>query len=480
MQSNPHLQDLKVGAQRAGLEYVQDYWRLPHPNDQWRIWKHPTAWQQRISPETQILFIRELDSRKIKIRSGGDILCWGKAMQGMFTVKEAYYRLTREDRPEDQVDWKKLWEGKWWPKVTMFAWLVCRERILTWDQMQKRGMVGPSWCYLCNNDIENQEHLLNSCLYTQSLWEEVRVLFGQVNRDPQSLRNTILQWGTGHFHSKLVRRIWSLTLGFVIWEVWKERNRCTFKDRSCHVASIWDVVCRSIKETILSEPWREEDWQLNLAEQRILCQLSRDYTMLYPNTDKRTRVTIQSPNRFRFPLDNCIKLSFDGASEGNPGDAGWGGIFRDSDGISRWVYAEWGGEMSNNEAELWGIFHGIRIAARNGYRNLDIEGDSQIVIEMLRKLQRGKAWDHVAKSWRTAAIIQDIEHQMRRIDYITVTHVLRRGNREADYLENWACGGSHCVLDGNWVALQEDMRWHDLAVILRQDNHEARGDDRTA
>lgn len=84
-----------------------------------------------------------------------------------------------------------------------------------------------------------------------------------------------------------------------------------------------------------------------------------DYTMLYPNTDRRNRYRMQSPNHFRFPGDSRIKLSFDGASKGNPGQAGWGGIFRDCRGISRWVYAEWGGDMSNNEAELWGVYHGL-------------------------------------------------------------------------------------------------------------------------
>lgn len=69
-------------------------------------------------------------------------------------------------------------------------------------------------------------------------------------------------------------------------------------------------------------------------------------------------------------------MNFDGASKGNPGNAGFGGIFRDDKKKVRWIYAEWGGEMTNNEAELWAIHQGLRIAIRNGYTNVEIVGDS--------------------------------------------------------------------------------------------------------
>jgi len=69
-------------------------------------------------------------------------------------------------------------------------------------------------------------------------------------------------------------------------------------------------------------------------------------------------------------------LNFDGASKGNPGNAEFGGIFRDSEKTTRWVFAEWRGEMTNNEVELWAVHQGLRIAVRNSYKNLEIEGDS--------------------------------------------------------------------------------------------------------
>jgi len=174
-------------------------------------------------------------------------------------VKEPYYWVTKEEREEGAVEWKKNWEGKWWPKATIFSWLASRGRILTWDNIQKRGMYGPSMCSLCIKENETQEHLLNKCPYARCLWEEIRVLFGKTKRDPDNIRNTLIQWGKWNFQRKVARRIWNLAVGFVIWSIWRERNRRIFRDKSCQESRIWDEICRSIKETVLSKIWDEED-----------------------------------------------------------------------------------------------------------------------------------------------------------------------------------------------------------------------------
>lgn len=129
--------------------------------------------------------------------------------------------------------------------------------------------------------------------------------------------------------------------------------------------------------------------------------------------------------------------------------------------------------MTNNEAELWALFQGLRIAVRNGYSSLEIEGDSQITIDMLKKLRNGKRWDQVTYSWRTAGIIHDIEGLLRRIEYTIINHVMRSGNRAADLLANWGSGGSDRTVDRSWTSLNEDPRWKELNHILSQDHNDA-------
>lgn len=177
---------------------------------------------ENINQDIEKLYTKEVELRKIKIRPGRDILRWGKSMKGTYTVKEVYYLATKQEREEGVVDWRVIWADKWWPKVTIFAWLVSKERTLTWDKIQQRGFYGPSICSLCRKDVETKEHILNKCPFARCLREEIRVLFGKTKRDANNIVNTMMQWGKGKFLSRVVRRVWNLSVGFVIWSIWKE------------------------------------------------------------------------------------------------------------------------------------------------------------------------------------------------------------------------------------------------------------------
>eukprot|EP00253_Pinus_taeda_P030867 PITA_30867 len=115
------LQELQQRAQRIGLDNVKDYWVEEEHRETWRKWRKPGEWTENINLETEEIFLKEMELRKIRNRNGEDILRWGRTMKGIFTVKEAYFLLTRQNQNEEDQDWKKIWGGKWWPKVTIFA-----------------------------------------------------------------------------------------------------------------------------------------------------------------------------------------------------------------------------------------------------------------------------------------------------------------------------------------------------------------------
>eukprot|EP00253_Pinus_taeda_P006547 PITA_06547 len=154
-------------------------------------WRKPEEWDENIDKEQQRKYIKELESRKIKARLGPNILRWGKSTRGAFTVKEAYYLATHQEREEEAIEWEEIWNSKWWPKIAIFIWLVGKERILTWNKIQRRGFLGPPRCSLCKMGIETQEHILNSCSFAQHQWGEIRSPFGKSNRDPSDIKKTI-------------------------------------------------------------------------------------------------------------------------------------------------------------------------------------------------------------------------------------------------------------------------------------------------
>ena len=65
----------------------------------------------------QWIHLKELESRSITFEEGSDILIWGYATKGLFTVKEAYMIKARWGQGNQHQNWRKIWGGKWWSKV---------------------------------------------------------------------------------------------------------------------------------------------------------------------------------------------------------------------------------------------------------------------------------------------------------------------------------------------------------------------------
>jgi ribonuclease HI len=76
-------------------------------------------------------------------------------------------------------------------------------------------------------------------------------------------------------------------------------------------------------------------------------------------------------------------LFFDGASAGNPGVAGAGGVIIDSDGQNILDYS-WGlGNTTNNKAESLAVYMGLQIARSRNLHELIVLGDSELIIKEL-------------------------------------------------------------------------------------------------
>ncbi len=120
---------------------------------------------------------------------------------------------------------------------------------------------------------------------------------------------------------------------------------------------------------------------------------------------------------------------FDGASRGNPGPAAWG------------VFAPGGrsehkaiGRTTNNVAEWQGFLAALDVAAAAGATDVEVRADSELVLKQFLGTYRVKA-AHLAPYLAAA------RQKARRFRRLTVVHVPRRENREADALANAALDG---------------------------------------
>lgn len=86
IQDVQHLQE-KTGSNR---KCVKDYWKSNELDGIWRKWTDPIEWDNELNQKLQEAFMKEVNSRKIRYRTGKDILRWGNSTKGTFTVKEEY------------------------------------------------------------------------------------------------------------------------------------------------------------------------------------------------------------------------------------------------------------------------------------------------------------------------------------------------------------------------------------------------------
>jgi hypothetical protein len=98
-----------------------------------------------------------------KLRGDGiDKLWWVPSRKGRFEVKSYYRALS--PRGSSYFSWKSVWRSEAPPRVAFFVWTAVRSKILTLDNLGRRGMVVVNGCWLCETEGELVDHLLLHCV----------------------------------------------------------------------------------------------------------------------------------------------------------------------------------------------------------------------------------------------------------------------------------------------------------------------------
>ena len=133
----------------------------------WKDWKilHPPEHLTE-ELETFTSFLHSGSPSNIQDR---DIKDWG--IHGQYTVKEGFKILKRNEGNQNAINWNKVWNPDCIPKVNIFFWLLARNKLLTADNLRKRGFEGPSRCALCSSHSETALHLFLTCRVAIQVWE---------------------------------------------------------------------------------------------------------------------------------------------------------------------------------------------------------------------------------------------------------------------------------------------------------------------
>ena len=125
---------------------------------------------------------------------------------------------------------------------------------------------------------------------------------------------------------------------------------------------------------------------------------------------------------------------FDGACRGNPGPASVGYVIVSGDGI----VAEGGhriGRRTNNQAEYAALVAALEAAVDAGFDEVEIRGDSQLVVKQVRG-----EWNTNDPDLREQRV--RVHELLREFDDWSIDHVPREINDRADELANAALDGN--------------------------------------
>lgn len=133
-------------------------------------------------------------------------------------------------------------------------------------------------------------------------------------------------------------------------------------------------------------------------------------------------------NNQKIPI---YSIFFDGASKGNPGKAGSAAVlYRDGveiGSISKYI----GPRKTNNEAEYMGLIMGLILCTQLGIRNINIYGDSQLIIRQM-------LGQYAVKNERMKVLHADAVEILKGFTTVYFEHIDRSKNARADQLANEA------------------------------------------
>ncbi|XP_078168507.1 uncharacterized protein LOC144563006 [Carex rostrata] len=166
-----------------------------------------------------------------------DQLSWKWGLRGKFTVKTSYEAMASGPYIENCI--AKIWKLTAPMRILIFGWLVIKNRILTTNNLTRKGWELPNICYLCRKEAESVRHLFHACNFSTLLRREITVKIPELNNcqffQSGSFKAAILS-------SKLTMvRQMQLAFCFILW---KERCRWLFQDKMKNIEAVGEEICQ--------------------------------------------------------------------------------------------------------------------------------------------------------------------------------------------------------------------------------------------
>lgn len=125
-----------------------------------------------------------------------------------------------------------LWKTKILLKVKVFGWRLIWDRLVTWNNIVRRGIISnphENVCVFCFNFDEDIHHVFVTCPQIKLVWENILVWVGFSWIHEETCSNHLLAWFVrmcGICSKKYSGIIWLA----ICWCIWWSRNQIIFNN----------------------------------------------------------------------------------------------------------------------------------------------------------------------------------------------------------------------------------------------------------
>ena len=134
-----------------------------------------------------------------------------------------------DDSPALDFPHRLVWNSVAPPKTGVFAWEAAWGKVLTMDQLKRRGMTFANRCFMCEEEEETIDHLLIHCKIAKMLWDLILSIVGISWVFPNSVLHTLIAW-QGAAVGKKRKKIWLAAPLCLFWNIWRARNSLVFEN----------------------------------------------------------------------------------------------------------------------------------------------------------------------------------------------------------------------------------------------------------
>ncbi|XP_074289408.1 uncharacterized protein LOC141614562 [Silene latifolia] len=360
-----------------------------------------------------------------------DSLYWKGTSSGKFSISSALGFLKELDYstlPESLI-WRTIWRIPVQQRVRMFLWLAAHGRLMVNVNRVVRNMGDDPMCPRCNEFEETTDHLLRACPYSKRIWDAV----GINSMCSDFYAPSFLDWLTKNASNEVTTSEldWPILFALTCWWILKWRNNIVFGR---------DNENPTLPGSFL---YQQLEWSKKAFDK---------FNIFIP---QQINPNVEVFIRWLPPPHGWILLNTDGASKGNPGPAGGGGIFRDETGNFLSAYYFSCGSCTSMKAEFLALLAGLKRAKALRLSRLLIHMDNSNCVKIINEEQLvSNSMKFIVKQCQE--LIQD------ELWEVKLDHTYREANRAADLLANQGVFSSTIV---SFLEAPID----ELRPILRED-----------